>query len=1172
MPFAALQNAWDRTRLQLRGMALRGVQPEHMHLLRPRKSRWPRRCAIGAIAFVLFIAASVGGLWWRLNSGPIALDMFTPFLTSALESRVGGGRSVEVGGTILELDEHGRTAMRLHDIKVFDQDRNVVASAPKAEVGIAGGLLSGSLRATRIELIGAEMGVRIETDGRVTVFTGGETQKPIASVDAKAIAQAAAPATAGGQVPQDSLASDAAGLAALMFGWLQNLDNAGLDGGDLNEVGLRNGTISVDDARNGKKLSFANINFALKRLSGGGATLDIKSSGTDGPWSIVGSARPNGDGTRSIEAAIRDLSPKDVLLALRLDQGDFRADVPLNMDLVATLGADGTPTSLNGRILAGAGFIGDAKKDIARLRIDEMTADIKWDAKQRRLTIPIDLSSGASRVRLAAVVEPPPQNSGVWTVSLAQGQASLAAAGSKEAPVQIERVIGRATIDTVGKRLALENMELGGRAVAATLSASLDYNTEDPILAFKIEGGRMSLNALKRLWPIFIVPEVRRWVDEQMLGGTVEKVSIFGNAPLKTFTPHGPPLTNEQLVIEIGARNAIVRPLDALPSLKDVDVATRIVGHTVSIAFGKGTIDLPSGRKLMVAGGTFDIADTSLKPPMSQTRLRVEGGLDAAAEMLSMEALRDASGLPLDAATTKGNVVANIALAVPMRPVVTRNEVGYAVEAEITNFGAEKFFKGLKAEQGTLRISATHEQMQVKGDVKIGGMPSAVEYRTASSQPEAEVRVQATLDDAARNRLNLDFPGLSGSVNVKFGGRMKPTTREGRFGFEIDLKDSKINDLIPGWIKAAGRPARSTFTLVDRGQSMRLEDFVLEGSGVSVRGALEVDSQGELLSANFPTFSPSEGDKASLRIDKASDGAMRLTLRGDVVDGRGFVKASMSGQKIEAKTKKPQDFDAEVKIGVMTGHNGETMRSLDLKISRRAGQIRAFSASGKIGSNASINGSMEKRQSRQGIVVTSADAGALFRFADIYPRMYGGTLEVAMDPPLADDTPREGYIKVRNFAVRGEPALDGVAAARPGDPNAPRARAGTTGGVPFTDMYAEFTRSPGRFSVRDGVVRGPSVGGTVEGNLDYATNSVNMRGTFVPLYGLNNIPGQIPILGMFLGGSKEGLLGVTYQVTGKPNAPTLNVNPMSALAPGFLRKIFEFRGNEANVPTGRQTD
>jgi len=74
-----------------------------------------------------------------------------------------------------------------------------------------------------------------------------------------------------------------------------------------------------------------------------------------------------------------------------------------------------------------------------------------------------------------------------------------------------------------------------------------------------------------------------------------------------------------------------------------------------------------------------------------------------------------------------------------------------------------------------------------------------------------------------------------------------------------------------------------------------------------------------------------------------------------------------------------------------------------------------------------------------------------------------------------------------------------------------------------------------------------------------------MSGTFIPMYGLNNMFGQIPLLGTLLGGgSNEGLIGVTYEVVGTPGQPVLRVNPISAVMPGVLRKIFEFNTGKQN--------
>ena len=160
-----------------------------------------------------------------------------------------------------------------------------------------------------------------------------------------------------------------------------------------------------------------------------------------------------------------------------------------------------------------------------------------------------------------------------------------------------------------------------------------------------------------------------------------------------------------------------------------------------------------------------------------------------------------------------------------------------------------------------------------------------------------------------------------------------------------------------------------------------------------------------------------------------------------------------------------------------------------------------------------------------------------------------------MDPPTHDGAKQDGLIDVREFAVRGEAALDGVVASAPN---------GANSGVQFSRMRVEFTRTPGKMSIHEGLVTGPMVGATIDGIMDYAANELHMRGTFVPLYGLNSAFGNIPIVGFLLGG-KEGLIGsMTYEVVGTPGAPVLRVNPISAVAPGFVRKFLEFPSSLPN--------
>jgi hypothetical protein len=283
-------------------------------------------------------------------------------------------------------------------------------------------------------------------------------------------------------------------------------------------------------------------------------------------------------------------------------------------------------------------------------------------------------------------------------------------------------------------------------------------------------------------------------------------------------------------------------------------------------------------------------------------------------------------------------------------------------------------------------------------------------------------------------------------------------------------------------------------------------------------------------------------------------------MRGDVFDGRGFLKSAISGKESDAKSKTSNvDFDMDLKLGAVAGYFGEALRSVDCKLSRRNGVIRNFALAGKLGRDTPLTGELRGRsQGRDVIYLETSDAGAFFRFTDTYSKMVGGQLQMAMDPPTVDPSAKEGLVSVRDFSVRGEGSLDRVAAGGP---------AGVQNGVSFSRLRAEFTRQNGQLTIREGVVKGPTVGATIEGSIDYAGNQVRMSGTFVPMYGLNNMFGQIPIVGLFLGGgSNEGLIGVTYEVVGTPGQPVLRVNPISAMAPGVLRKIFEFGTGKQNSP------
>ena len=152
---------------------------------------------------------------------------------------------------------------------------------------------------------------------------------------------------------------------------------------------------------------------------------------------------------------------------------------------------------------------------------------------------------------------------------------------------------------------------------------------------------------------------------------------------------------------------------------------------------------------------------------------------------------------------------------------------------------------------------------------------------------------------------------------------------------EADLTPVKIDNLLPGWVKQAGKPARATYTLHEDRQvrALRRSQHRRRQHQRARRG--RIDSNGDILSANFPVFSLSDGDKATLKADRGTDGVLRVVMRGDVYDGRNFVKSSLAGEATGARKQKQ---------GGSSISTSSSARSPAITARRCAGSISSYSA------------------------------------------------------------------------------------------------------------------------------------------------------------------------------------------------------------------------------------
>ncbi|HEU4987813.1 MAG TPA: hypothetical protein VFT89_12180, partial [Rhizobiaceae bacterium] len=244
-------------------------------------------------------------------------------------------------------------------------------------------------------------------------------------------------------------------------------------------------------------------------------------------------------------------------------------------------------------------------------------------------------------------------------------------------------------------------------------------------------------------------------------------------------------------------------------------------------------------------------------------------------------------------------------------------------------------------------------------------------------------------------------------------------------------------------------------------------------------------------------------------------------------------------------------------LETVTGFHDERLSAVKLSYSGQGSSVGSMEISATAASGGSITASDAIQDGRRTVRMQSVDAGAVLRFLNIYPHMQGGRIGLALSGSGGKLT---GQADARDFWVVNEPRLGSLVAATPTDGR--RGQAGQVDGsrVYFERGFAAIEKQPGGLKLERGVLRGPTIGTTFQGTLYDADGNIAMTGTFMPAYGVNRIFGEIPLIGQILGNGRDrGLIGVTYRLTGKAAEPQLEVNPISAIAPGIFRQIFEYR-------------
>ena len=684
-------------------------------------------------------------------------------------------------------------------------------------------------------------------------------------------------------------------------------------------------------------------------------------------------------------------------------------------------------------------------------------------------------------------------------------------------------------------------------------------------LEMTIAGKGVSADDLKRLWPYVAGTESRDWFVENITQGTVASSRMSFNFPVGTLALDGEdkPIPEGGMRIEIVGTGVAVK---ATPEMEPI----HLDGETRLLVDHGGMTVAASGGKVPTANGNIAVRNPALIMDYSQPDeniIEISGdiaapipALLALAEDQQPGALRDVE-LPIDLEAITGTIDVGLVATIELgdEDAGRAMDIDYVLNGNVRDFASSKRIQDRTIVNGQLAFSASQDGYHLGGTADIDGMSAEVEIE-GTPETDPTFRLASTIKVADLAQMGFDASEfLSGQV--RFVAQPMP---DSSLQMSIDLAEAGLTISDLGITKAVGTPGTLNATISQDGETTRLSNVDLSFGQVRAVGEIEYHATEGLKSGRFSRFGLSAGDTAQLSLTPIQNG-YAVEIAGAQLDLKPMLKRFFGlgeGAGGVQSTQFDQTIVLDVRLDRAIGYYATTAFNVDLSLRLRGTNLDRATLATQFSEGNGISITTNPAPRGRTMSVAFNDAGTVLRFLGIYSQLAGGAGNLVLTTDRDVDV-EAGQLVMRNFSIVDEANVRQVL----GNHSNSRAAISQQNRLDFDAAQVDFQRSSDRVEVTNAMMAGDMVGGTLRGFIYTNQRQYDLTGTYVPLFGLNNVFQQIPLLGPLLGGRDgEGLLGVTFAVRGPLDNPRFQINPLSALVPGAFRELFEFRARELPRP------
>jgi hypothetical protein len=671
---------------------------------------------------------------------------------------------------------------------------------------------------------------------------------------------------------------------------------------------------------------------------------------------------------------------------------------------------------------------------------------------------------------------------------------------------------------------------------------------------FDLALGEVPMRELAQLWPEGTGGGARPWVTQNITAGWARDALVSGAVTIPADLSDA---TVTRLVGGVRGDDLTAWWLRPVPPITGAHALVTIEGTDAL------TVRVLDGRQagLVIHGGSVRVTGIEKPHQFGAIDAHIVGPVRDALAVLNHPRLGLAKKLPLPIEQPSGQADARLTAFIPLEDRVSFDDITIGSRVHLTALHLADVVDGRDLTRGDVQLRVDTQGLAAEGRAAIGGLETslklAMDFRAG---PPGEVTQRASVT-APATIAQLQGFGLPATTVASGRAVVSAEYEERRNGeasarLAADLRDTVFATPV-GWSKAAGEPGHAEAELLLRAGKIRsVERVRAHAPGLAVEGRAELGSGGSVLRLSRIEIGRTRA-RGEVAFAGARDRRTRVSLQGEVLDLSGWFR---SVDKREAEAPAPARDDTpgpawSARVGfdrvLLSPKRDLTAVRLSADDDGRHITRAELSAATPTALQASIVPEAGGRRLR----VNAADAGVALTALGIADNIAGGRF--AVDGRYDDaraGSPLSGTATLSAFRVTDAPLAARLlkAATLYGVVDLLRGP-----GVGFGRAVVPFRWQDRVLQLKSARATSPSLGLTAQGSVDFPRRRLDLRGTVVPAWLFNQLPGRLPLVGRLFSPEKGGgVFAATYTIRGPIDDPAVAVDPLSVLAPGIVRDLF----------------